>query len=1473
MFAPATTSWFGRTYGAPTEAQLETWAAIRQGHHVVVSAPTGSGKTLAAFLWSIDQLLHTPPPEDPARACRVLYISPLKALAADIERNLATPLAGIRHEDPNLPQLRVGVRTADTPASERRRFGTKPPDIFITTPESLFLVLNSAARTGLAGVELVIVDEIHALVSTKRGAHLAVSLSRLDEMLNTPAQRIGLSATAGYLKDTTRFLTGADSERPFTIVAPHMPKHFDITVSVPVADMTQLGPAGAGGEASTGGRTPEPSIWPHVERSVADLIERHQSTIVFTNSRRGAERLTARLNEEWAGRHGPDLPRPGGTNPAGLIGLSGAAVGAPPVLARAHHGSMSHVERRLTEEELKAGRLPAVVATSSLELGIDMGAVDLVVQVGAPPTVASAVQRIGRAGHQVGAPSTGVIFPTHRGDLLAAWVVAERARSGWVEDNFMLTNPLDVLAQQIIAMCAGTTWHRAHLARVIRRASPFVSLGEESLNAVLDMVSGRFPSEDFAGLKARVVWDRTADTLTGRPGAAMLVNTSGGTIPDRGLYPVYLTDEAAADTRTGKRVGELDEEMVFESRAGDVITLGSTSWLIESIDNQRVLVSPAPGVPGRLPFWTGDTQGRPYDLGNYLGIRVRELADALDGGEFNYDALAGLDDLARRNLTDYLREQLDATGVLPDNNTIVVEHFRDELGDWRVVIHSLFGNRVNAPWALLIAAERQILHVEDIKPMSADDGIVFRWPTGDQDRVRRQDIVFELKYVYQQVARHLARSALFASRFRQAAARALVLPRMRPGERQPLWLQRHRAAQLFGAASQFPNFPVVAEAMRECLHDDYDIDALCELMAAIKLGHVRIVEVFTPRPSPFAASLLFGYTGQFLYEGDLPLAERRAAALAIDPALLAELLGTAEQVDPADLLDEDVVAAVDAELTGLTHPARSAEQLADVLARHGPLTDAELAERAEPAWPTWRDELVAAHRAFQVPGPAGDLTASAEDGWLLREGLPAPSAPPTGTQRALPRRDLIVRHLATRAVTTAAEIASRFGWPELEVADILHDLVEAEVAVQGRLTRHAAAREFCAADTMRTLRRRSLAALRAQIEPVSHAQYAAFLPRRQHIGQLRGTAGLLQAVADLAGVLLPPAVWESLILPARVTNYAPHLLDEVIGSGQVVWTMMNGEVALHPRATAALTVIAPCQEITDELELAVLGLLGAGGGHFVDDLAERLAEPVQSVKDALDRLAATGHVTNDSFDPVRRVVRSRRAKPKGRVRPRPLLGSMYATDPGGRWSLTPRPSADQARQLAFATTAVLDRYGLITRTIAARAGVKFDAIYRYLVQAEERGQMQRGYFVAELGAAQFSTTAAVEDMRADHGNTVHVLAAIDPANPYGAIIPWPKSTAELSAVRRDDAVIVLVGGELVLYLHSGARTLLRFSSDAHLLARAASGLADVLSRGVLRRTAISKIDGEAALNAEDIVMTALVEAGFVRTPAGLRVRM
>jgi ATP-dependent Lhr-like helicase len=1570
--------WFRGAFAAPTAAQAGAWEAIAGGDNTLVVAPTGSGKTLAAFLWSLDRLAAEPPPSDPKARCRVLYVSPLKALAVDVERNLRAPLTGIRQQARRLdlpePDIRVGVRSGDTPADERRRLAAKPPDILITTPESLFLILTSQARDALRGVETVIVDEVHSVAGTKRGSHLALSLERLDDLLDRPAQRVGLSATVRPVDEVAVFLGGYGGRspgehspggpRPATVVQPPYEKRFDLDIVVPVEDMAEVGAF-----VDDSGRTDarQRSIWPHVEDKVLDLVQAHRSTIVFANSRRLAERLCGRLNEiAYEREHGEPLPED--HSPAEIMAEAGAARGAPAEVARAHHGSVSKEERAGIEEALKQGRLPAVVATSSLELGIDMGAVDLVVQVESPPSVSGGLQRVGRAGHQVGAVSKGVIFPKYRGDLIQTTVVAERMKQGAIEALRYPRNPLDVLAQQIVAMVSMDEWMVDDLERLVRRAAPFATLPRSALEATLDMLAGRYPSDEFGELRPRLIWDRVTGALRGRPGAQRLAVTSGGTIPDRGLFGVFLVGEKAS------RVGELDEEMVYESRVGDVFVLGASSWRIEDITADRVLVSPAPGQPGRLPFWKGDSLGRPAELGRALGEFTRELAGLEADAARERVKTAGLDEWAAANLVSYLAEQREATGYVPDDRTLVVERFRDELGDWRLVVHSPYGALVHAPWALAIAARLRERYGVDAQAMHADDGIVMRVP--DLEEPPSLDIAtFDPDEIERIVVDELGGSALFAARFRECAARSLLLPRRRPDKRMPLWQQRQRAAHLLSVASKYASFPVVLETMRECLQDVFDVPGLVQLMRDLAGRKVRLAEVETPQPSPYARSLLFNYVGAFMYEGDAPLAERRAQALALDSALLAELLG---QADLRELLDPDVVAEAVRELQRLTEDrrARDLEGTADLLRELGPLTTDEAVARG--ATPRWLAELEETRRAMRVRIAGAEHWAAIEDAGRLRDalGVPLPVGVPETFLEPVddPLGDVLSRYARTHGPFRAAEVAVRFGLGVAVVTDRLRRLaadgrvVEGEFLPVALLDPHApgpatepgpttepgaatepgatdspaaalsaagspgdrawvtevlppgpVGTEWCDTGVLRMLRRRSLARLRAEVEPSPPAALARFLPAWHGIGtgRLRGIDALVQAIDHLQGAAVPASALESLVLPSRVPDYSPALLDELTSTGEVLWAGQgalpggDGWVALYLAETATLLMPEPADITLTPVHTAVLEALSGGGAVFFRTLFDQVYKAGQQVSDA-DLVTAVwdlvwaGLLTNDTLAPLRAALGSGRVTHRSRTttrRGRPVLPSRTGPPTvAGRWWPAPEREHDPTRRANALAETLLERHGIVIRgaVAAERTPGGFAAVYPVLRAYEESGRCRRGYFVEGLGAAQFALPGAVDRLRALRSTSppppyepvppgrrepaprAVVLAATDPANPFGAALPWPERPDETASGhkpgRKAGALVVLVEGRLVLYVERGGKTLLTFpaadeatwSDAADAVQPAVDALALAVREGALGRLTVERADGE-SINDSPLAQ-ALEAAGFHPTPRGLRLR-
>jgi ATP-dependent Lhr-like helicase len=1389
-FSPAVREWFTRTFDAPTPAQARGWPAIASGEHVLVQAPTGSGKTLAAFLWALDRAR-------PGEGTQVLYVSPLKALNYDIERNLRGPLAGIGST------LKVAVRTGDTPANERAAMLRQPPDILITTPESLFLLLTSRARETLRSVAVVIVDEVHAVAGSKRGAHLALSLERLERLTGEQRlQRIGLSATQRPLDEIGRFVAGG---RPIELVDAGRAKRLDLQVVVPLEDMREPG------EGS--------SIWPSIYPELLRLVEAHRSTIVFVNNRRLAERLAQRLNEL-----------------------------AEREIARAHHGSLAREQRIEVEELLKKGEIPALVATSSLELGIDMGAVDLVVQVESPKSVARGLQRVGRAGHRLDEPSRGRIFPKFRADLLECAVVVRRMLDGEIEETKVVRSPLDVLAQQIVGICAQEEIAVEELHHLVLGAHNFRDLSRAQLENVLDMLAGRYPSEEFSELRPRVVWDRVRGVVRGREGARRLAVTNAGTIPDRGLFGVHLVDG-------GGRVGELDEEMVYEARAGQTFLLGASTWRIEEITRDRVLVSPAPGVPAAAPFWKGEGVGRPYALGEAIGRAGRELV-ALDD-ERAVQRLTGehaLDERAATNLLTYLREQEAATRALPSDRTVVVERFRDEIGDWRLCILTPFGGRVHAPWSLALAARlRESLGLE-VNSIWSDDGIALHLPDADAPPPT-DDVLIDPDELEELVVGELADTALFGARFRENAARALLIPRRRPGQRTPLWQQRLKAQSLLQVARRYADFPVVLETYRECLQDVFDLPALRQLLRALRERRIDVVDVETPSASPFASSLLFDYVATYMYEGDTPLAERRAHALALDRDLLKELLG---QEELRDLLDPGAVEEVERQLRGEPH---TPDHLHDLLLRRGDLKPGEFDE-------TLAAPLEAERRAARVRIGGEDRLIAAEDAGRYRDAVGA--MPPSGLPDAFlegserPLAGLLLRYARGRGPFTTAEAAARFGLAAERAEGELTSLEREGRLVRGELRPGGVEREWCDPDVLRRLRRASLAALRKEVEPAAQAALGRFLPAWQGIGR---RATLREALVPLQGIALPVALWESEVLPRRVPGYQPAQLDQLSASGEVAWVGAGLErVAVYFREdAAALGRPAALPSPEEPAHLLIREALRRGALFWFDLLRETELDP-EAALPALWDLVWAGEVTNDAWQPLR--AGRRFAAPRLERRPRRFsrqrADAITATQ--GRWTTTEPLFAGEPDARALAEL-MLERQGIVTRDGARAEGVPggYAPVYRELRRLETLGACRRGYFVEGLGGAQFALPGAVERLRekpAEGGSLV--LAAADPAQPYGAALPWPKR-AGARAARVAGAYVVLLDGEAALFVERGGRSLvpLRDPAEGWLRPALEALVAHVHSAG-LKRLAVERFDGEPVGETE--LMPLLLEAGFLAGP-------
>ena len=1630
-FHAPVSAWFRDVFTEPTVVQNQAWDAISEGNNALVVAPTGSGKTLAAFLWSLSELTKQSLLTDTAQSgTRVLYVSPLKALGVDVDRNLAAPLAGIARTASAMGEtvapVRVGVRSGDTPSNERAKMLRNPPEILITTPESLYLMLTSKAAGTLRGVETVIVDEVHAVAGTKRGTHLALSLERLEMVTGAPVQRIGLSATVNPIDTVASFLGG---DRPVTVVNPKITKSWDVHVRSVVEDFQDppvyedvaaaryenadeefgesedeslidealVGPSlmgeGLGGNTQVGSGArvasgvdkesalpQQKSVWPHVQRAVYEQVMNNRSTLVFVNSRRSAERLTGALNEEWAKENDPDaLAAPTRRDPAQLMAQSTTVRGVEPIIARAHHGSVSKDERADIEEALKAGHLKCVVATSSLELGIDMGLVDHVIQVGAPPSVSAAIQRCGRAGHTVGATSAATIYPLHKQDAEAATVIVDRLLKGDLEPLHVVTNALDVLAQQTVAASvqaatlpplnsadldsatvqdsAEESAHSAELDveqwwRIVRRAHPFAALPREAFDAVVELISGHYPSTDFADLKARVVYDPTAGTLIARPGTQRIAVTSGGTIPDRGMFGVFL----AAGSETGaRRVGELDEEMVYESRVGDVFTLGASSWRVLEITRDQVIVAPAAGHTGRLPFWTGDAEGRPVELGKAIGEHRRSW------GKQTLEDLRGVDFICpntRSNLDAFYSDQRETAGIVPDEKTLLIERFRDEIGDWRVVVHTPFGRGVNAPWAMALSAQLQRDTGIDAMAVAGDDGMVLRLPYSEEPPGLELLLASEKQqqgphndgevadHIVADVMDNVGSSALFAGRFRECAARALLLPRRTPGKRQPLWQQRQRAAQLLDVARNHPEFPVMVETMRECLHDVYDLDSLRAVIRGVETRGgaeaIKVAEVTTEAPSAFAESLLFTYTSAFMYEGD---SAERAAALAVDPALLAKVLGTSGE---GLLLDPKVIDSVVSGAQWLAEGRRAVhvEQVVDMLRMLGPLTAEQIVDRSEvPTDPEARtaDPLadvraLIPQRIAEVNFGGGRKLAAVEDLPLLRDGLgvPVPPGSPADPKQVPDAMDqLILRWARNRGPFTAAEAAAEFGLGVATSEMLLRRWVDQRRLESGTFVlaegvkAEEAPTQFLDVGMLRRLRSATLAAARGALEPVSRQTYATFLQAWHGVGESE-REDLLSVIEQLAGIPLPASAWETVVLPSRIPNYRPEDLDELLSTGEVLAVGAGSAGSNDPLVTLLPAELAPVLldpaeqgTVTNLVAEQILTHVSHGGAFLASELAQVTGADHADVDAAMWELFDAALLTPDSFAAIRRRLveagsggksahrAPRRDRGRGsqrrlrmgrtsfaqaakseQARARRAALNAHASVPG-RWAALPLSEATAADRAVAKGEAWLDRYGVVTRgsIVAEKSAGGFAEAYRTLSAWEDSGVVLRGYVVEGLGGAQFAPRGVITQLRRMEDGTDAtaqpvrsvLLAAADPANPFGAALPWPELEEGVHTPHRGaGALVILRGGKPLAHLTRGARSLtvlgdkqaMSFGDEetsvaSNIISHIVDALTAAVRSGRLAPVVMERIDGHGVMETDTRAWTA---AGARLTPKGLSIK-
>jgi len=1437
-FHPVVRRWFKETLGKPSDPQRQGWPAIAGGAHTLILAPTGTGKTLAAFLWELNDLIVRGAKESLPNAVQLLYISPLKALNNDIQRNLDRPLAELRErfaaEGKEFPEIRVAVRTGDTPAAARARMLRKSPHILITTPESLNIMLTTLKGRGMfSGVRAVIVDEIHAIAGTKRGAHLALTLERLEAVVEKPPQRIGLSATQRPLDEIARFLGGCEQSpgapafRPVSIVDCGMTKELEIRVESPVADLTNVGG----------------SIWPAVAPLVLNHIKASRTTLVFVNNRAQAEKIAARVNK-----------------------LADEEIALP------YHGSLARERRFALEERLKAGSLRALVTTSSLELGIDIGTVDLVIQLQSPKRVASALQRIGRAGHTLGVPSRGILVPTFRDDAVEIAAIVAAMRAGDVEPTHVVQNALDVLAQVVVAAVSVDDWRSDDLFQLVRRAYPYHQLTRTAFDEVLAMLSGKYPSDIAAELEPRITWDRVNDKLIGSRAARMTAVISGGTIPDRGLYTVNLPDRT--------RLGELDEEFVHESRMGDVFQLGSSTWRIAAIEHDRVVVTPAPGTPARMPFWHGEYMARSLMLSHRVGALRRELAEAP-----NEDRLAaeyGCDAATASSLVKYIATQRAATGVVPDDRNIVIEQFRDETGAVRIVIHAAFGGRITAPWGMALAQRvRETLNDTDLQVQTTDDGIMLRLPDLGMSAPVQSLLGLSGAEAEQLVMEEVGSTSLFGARFRMNAARALLLPRGNPRRRMPLWLQRLKSLDLLQVVRQFPSFPILVETYREVLQDAFDMQGLKEVLAEITSGAIRIHSVQTEVPSPFAASLQFGFVMDWLYGDDTPRAEQRAALLSIDRSLLDEVMGG----EGSDDITREAIEQTLAERRGTVvgRRARTDDELAHLLDRAGDLNTEEVQSRIATEEEGVRGEpladLLAGGRAVAIQLGAegarewrfiltetysryvaafGEKDMARVRGGVGLEERNASEAIPEVLRRgainaSVARREILARFLTQSGPVTVAEVYDRYGWARDWIESRLVEWERTAKLVRGKFRKEVRDLEWCSRRVAEIGRRRALAALRKQIEAVELPQFAAFMQRWQHLDErdrLDGVPGTEAVLRQLYGIGRPPLAWDRDYLRARVRSYDPSSLSQFTAGGEPVWvgegnydaetgSIPLARVRFFERGTGALWLGDDPDAVLSDNASKVRATIAEEGASFIGDIQAITGLTTLAVREAIRELVAWGLVTNDTVEAMREIARWKPMMPRTGTDPTSWLPADYKPSPNrrftrtrpnvrrlprwrrpdrpgaapsgwtGRWSLVRRrgtlgPELSEEERAERVARQWLARDGIVSRDWwrRERPSVSWRSIYRELKRLEFRGEVRRGYFVKGLGGAQFAVPDAVEWLRAAAAEDPAtagfvVMAASDPANVYSLPLEMVERDP-LSRPRGSGAMLVTRGGRIAI---------------------------------------------------------------------------
>lgn len=1329
LFHPAVFRWFSKTFHQPTPPQEMAWPVIARGEDVLLLAPTGWGKTLAAFLYALDWLIRQGVEGEPPPGVAILYLSPLKALNNDIHHNLEAPLQGIREAadelNLSLPPLTRGLRTGDTSPSKRQSMLRHPPQILMTTPESLFLMLSSKAHEMLKQVKFVIVDEIHTLFPNKRGAHLALSLARLAYLVSSPIQRIGLSATLAPLDQVAAFLRGTGpGVSPVQILDAGNRKELDLKIRLSVEDLASL---------------PEKTIWPSIYRLLLQLIQEVRTTLVFVNSRRLAERITVNLNHL-----------------------------AKKTVARTHHGSISREVRLEVEGLLRKGQLPCIVATSSLELGIDIGFIEQVIQVESPGEVARGLQRVGRAGHTLHQKSTGYLIPKSRTDLLESAVIFREMKKGRIEEVSSPQNPLDVLAQHLVAMTATRCWQLEEIYRLITWAYPFATLSRNDLEGVLAMLSGQYETRGYLDLKPRLFWDRKNNQVRSDPYGKRLAYTGGGTIPDRGYYRVQLGTG-------GPSLGELDEEFVYERRIGDTFLLGTSSWQIAEIKEDVVIVRPSQSGEGLVPFWRAEQKSRSFLLGRRVGEFLEECEGFFQGEKRGCPILwlkeeCSLEEKGALALYRFLEDGRKALGALPTHRHLVVEEFFQGEGERRILLHSPYGSRFHLLLSLLFREEFKRELGFSVEALPSDDGLLFRFPAEAPFPGFPWGVV--LDHLEEKVAQQVSSTALFGMTFRHCAQRSLVLPKGDFSRRQALWLSRLKAKNLLDGVKKIPDFPLIKETYREILSDFFPLEEAQRVFQDIQAGEIICSHVERKVPSPFAVSHLFNFTAGFLYGDDTPLASE-SSDFGFTSKALKDLGGRSLPVP----LNEKVIESVVQRIQGLSFKRVTPEKVLHFLYRRGDVLLPELST----LFPGREEELENILSLLQEEGEVVSLLQGTKNFLMVPSRLPLYLGALPGSQvrgehpLPLPYREafsqLIAQYARTHGPFTTQELVKRYNLPSHQVKKELSLLKEEGILEQGSFL-PGEEEVWCNRDLFQEIWQRSRGVRRRSIQPQTQKEYSKFLATWHGVG---GGEDLATVLHRLQGLFLPAHLWEGVILPSRILTYSPHDLDSLLLSGQFSWQIQGTESSFGLVFTPVFPLlpglfqdflgkyIRSLPSVKKHLSWEarrVQDCLTEKGALTFPQLLMELSFPTPTLWQSLQELLFSGYITNDTLGPVRYLLQT---SPKSRRGSKGVLSSSVMATMG-RWSLV---TPSQTEDVILQVWALLSRYGILSPVTVKKAGESWGEISPILYQLEMVDILRQGYLVEGLGGMQFARPEVLSllQQKRPQSSFCQVFSQEDPANP------------------------------------------------------------------------------------------------------------